>query len=58
MKVFFELVDDDDRGHINEDKLVHFLKKNLRSEEEIKKVKPAGFINFLLIYKNISSSAC
>jgi len=42
--VFFELVDEDGRGIIDEEKLVKFFKRNLTSEEEIKKVKPAGFI--------------
>jgi len=39
--MFFELADDDERGTIDEEKLVRFFKKNLRSEEEIRKVKPA-----------------
>jgi len=41
VRIFFELADEDGRGSIDEEKLVKFLRKNLSSEEEIKKVKPA-----------------
>jgi hypothetical protein len=34
--VFFDLCDDDDAGVITEDKLLKFLRKNLKSEEEKK----------------------
>jgi len=46
--VFFELADDDDKGFLDEEKLIRFLKKNLRTEEERRKVRPAGFHNFPL----------
>jgi len=44
LQVFFELADEDGRGSIDEEKLVKFLRKNLNSEDEIKKVRPAGFL--------------
>jgi len=47
--VFFELADDDDKGYINEDKLFYLFKKNLRSEEDLKRLKYAGNISEILL---------
>jgi len=41
LKIFFELADEDDRGYIDEEKLVKFFKRNLRNEDERRKVRPA-----------------
>jgi len=41
LKMFFDLADDDDKGYINEDKLFYLFKKNLRSEEDLRKLKQA-----------------
>ena len=53
--VFFELADDDGRGYINEEKLVRLFRKNLRTEEELKFVRPAGNINMYKCLYHCSS---
>ncbi len=49
--MFFELADDDDKGYVNEDKLFYLFKKNLRSEEDLRKLKYAS-INMRRILNN------
>ena len=39
VKMFFDLCDDDDAGYIEEEKLIRFFKRNLRTEAERRKVR-------------------
>jgi Ca2+-binding EF-hand superfamily protein len=67
LKMFFELADDDDKGFLDEEKLIRLFKRNLRNEEERKRVRPAvrallakelNFADNHLITKNDLAKAC
>ena len=51
--MFFELCDEENEGYINEDKLMKFLKLNLKSKHEKSIIKDSGMIHKTLINKFI-----
>ena len=56
INVFFDLCDDDDAGLIDEEKLIKFFKKNLKSEDERKVMRGAvkGLCREITVKKKIS----
>lgn len=70
--MFFELADEDDKGFIDEEKLIKFFKRNLRNEDERRKVRPAvrslfekelilkekGMITKYVEWRNIMNKIC